>query len=125
MSGYPSDISDESWSEINKIFAPEYKVGRHRTIDRREILNGIFYVLKTGIPWEYMPHDLPNWKICYNHFRRWDKDGSLEAAQDILRRLVRLRQGRNMAPSAAIIDSRSVVIAEKKVAAVGLMPVKK
>lgn len=105
---YPSDLSDAQW-EILAPFIPEPgTVSPREPISRREIVNGILYVLRTGCSWRQMPHDLPNGKTVYHYFRRWKRDGTWETAMNSLRRTVRTQMGRDPEPSAAIIDSQSI-----------------
>ena len=68
---YPSDLTDEEWQVIEPLLPGPCKVGARRRIDRREIVNGILYVNRTGCQWRAMPHDLPNWNTVYGIFRRW------------------------------------------------------
>jgi putative transposase len=83
-----------------------------RPTDRREVLNAIQYVVRTGCQWRQLPRDFPNWKTVDNTFWRWRLDGVWERVHDVLRGRVRRAAGRNATPSAAIIDSQSVRSAE-------------
>src|SRR5438093_13439225 len=76
--------------------------------DRREIVNAIRYKLRTGCPWEYLPHDLPPWKSVSDYFYLWRDDGTWERLNDFLRKQVRKAEGRHANPSVGIIDSQSV-----------------
>jgi transposase len=78
-------------------------------VSRREIMNAILYVLKNGIPWRAMPHDLPHWSTVYPYFRQWQKEGVWEKAVQALVRRDREREGR----SALVMDSQSVKTTEK------------
>jgi len=105
---YPSDLTDAQW-ELLAPFIPEPGPESPREpVTRREIVNGILYVLRTGCSWRQMPHDLPNGKTVYHYFRRWKLDGTWEKAMTHLRRAVRTQMGRDPEPSAAIIDSQSI-----------------
>src|SRR5712691_8826264 len=105
---YPSDLTDAQW-EILAPFIPEPSPEATReTISRREIVNGILYLLRTGCSWRQMPHDLPNGKTVYHYFRLWSLDGTWEKAMTALRKQVRIKGGRSPEPSAAIIDSQSI-----------------
>ena len=84
------------------------KTGRKFRISRREILNAILYKVKTGCQWAALPHDLPNHKTVYTYFTWWTLDGTLDAILTALREAVRVQEGRDPTPSAAIIDSQSV-----------------
>ncbi len=110
---YPSDLTDAQWEEIVPLL-PSPKPGGHpRTVDLREIINGILYVLRGGIPWRMLPHDLPPWGTVWWYFRTWRRDGTWERVHEALRPKVREAEGREPTPSAAIIDSQSVKTTEK------------
>jgi putative transposase len=105
---YPTDLNDSEW-DVLKQYMPEAKAtGRPREVDLREVLNGIFYVLKTGCPWRYLPKNFPKWGTVFDYFRQWKKDGTIERIHTALREKVREEAERNVQPSAAIIDSQSV-----------------
>jgi transposase len=105
---YPSDLTDAQW-EVLAPFIPEpSKDATLPTIPRREIVNGILYVLRTGASWRQMPHDLPNGKTVHFYFRLWSKQGIWKQAMDALRPQARREMGREAEPSAAIIDSQSI-----------------
>jgi transposase len=105
---YPSDVTDAQ-REILEPLIPEPAAWSPREpIARREIVNGIFYALRTGCSWRQMPHDLPNGKTVYYYFRLWKLDGTWEKAMTALRKQVRAQMGRDEEPSAAIIDSQSI-----------------
>lgn len=76
------------------------------------MLNGIFYLVRGGIPWRYMPHDLPPWGTVHFFYRQWHLDGTWEKIREVMRTRVRHREGRKKSPSAAIVDSQSVKTAE-------------
>ena len=112
---YPTDLSEKEWS-ILKPLVPKPKsgpAGGRPAVDRREIINGIRYILRSGCAWRLMPHDLPNWGTCYSYFRKWKLDGTWERIHSRLRGDVRVRAGRIRQPSAGIIDSQSVKTTDK------------
>ena len=110
---YPSDLNDTEW-EVLKTYIPEpLQGGRPSEHSRREIVNGILYVLRTGCGWEYLPHDLPPWKTVYDYFRQWKQAGVWEKANVALTRQSRAAQKREESPSLAIIDTQSVQTTEK------------
>ena len=74
----------------------------------REIVNAILYVCRTGIPWEYLPHDFPPYKTVYDYYAKWEADGTTETLHDLFRQQVRVAKGRTPTPTAAIIDSQSM-----------------
>ncbi len=110
---YPSDLTDAQWAVLEPLLPPPKPTGRPRVVDRRELVNAILYVLRTGCPWRHLPHDLPKWSTVQSCFRRWRLDGTWERVHDALREQVRERAGRARAPSAAIVDSQSVKTTEK------------
>jgi putative transposase len=87
----------------------------------REVVNDIFYVLRTGCGWEMLPHDLPPYSTVYHYFRRWQKTGVWQQMNTALRQRLRQEQGRNPQPSAAIADSQSVKMTEKRGKSTDLM----
>ena len=111
---YPSDLTDEQWELLSPLLPEAKPGGRPRSVDLREILNAILYVLRSGCSWRMIPHDLPPWQTAYKYFRRWSDDGTWERVHDSLRPLVREDEGRSPTPTAAIIDSQSVKTTEKK-----------
>lgn len=106
--GYPSDLSNSEWAIISLLVPEPKTTGRYATISRRALLNAMFYVTKTGCGWEWLPSDFPHWKTVYHYFRLWRLTGLWEAIHTVLREMLRQALGRNLQPSAAIIDSQSV-----------------
>jgi putative transposase len=74
----------------------------------REILDAIFYILRSGCAWRLLPHDFPPWKTIHHYFRTWRLDGTWERVNAALRKRVRVRMGRDPEPSAGVVDSQSV-----------------
>jgi len=110
---YPSNLSDAEWECLQQHFPSESSRGRPRTHSLREICNAIFYVLRTGCPWRYLPCNFPPWQAVYYHFRRFRLKGSWHQLYTALRVAERERVGRNAQPSAAIMDSHSVKTVEE------------
>ena len=110
---YPSDLNDAQWKVIEPLIPPAKPGGRPRTVNMREICNGIWYVLRSGCAWRLMPHDLPVWSTAYDYFRKFRLSGVWQRIHDALRSMVRQDDGRQASPSAAIIDSQSVKSTEK------------
>jgi putative transposase len=105
---YPTDLTDTAWHIIAPLLPASDKPGRPRKYSWRDILNAVFYVLRTGCPWRCLPHDLPNWKTAYHYLRAWRQDGTWKRLHDRLRERLRVAVGREAQPSAGIIDSQSV-----------------
>ena len=105
---YPTDLTDAQWALLEPLLPPAKPGGRPRAVDLRAIVNAILYVTRTGVPWEYRPHDFPKWQTVYAYHRLWLDEGVWEAINDALRRLVRVKERREPEPTAAIIDSPSV-----------------
>ncbi|MET4702448.1 transposase [Constrictibacter sp. MBR-5] len=110
---YPSDMSDAEWALVAPLIPPAKRGGRKRTVDVREVLNGIFYVLWTGCQWQALPKDLPPKSTVHGYFDLWDWDGTLERIHHALYVRERERQGREASPSAAIVDSQTARGASK------------
>lgn len=109
---YPSDLSDEQWRVVAPVFREA--CGRSGRLPRRELLSAIFYVLRTGCQWRYLPKSYPKWASVYSAFRRWSLNGVWDKVVEALRVQVRYAQGRtNALPSAAVIDTQSVKTSEK------------
>lgn len=105
---YTSDMTDAEWELIGYCFPKPSKLGRPRKHDLREVLNAIFYVVKTACQWRNLPRDFAPWGTVYSYFRAWKRNGLWERIHTQLRGHVREVAGRKRDPSAAIIDSQSV-----------------
>ncbi len=110
---YPTDLTDAQWTRLARLIPAAKPGGRHRSVDMREVLNGIFYHVRGGASWRMLPHDLPPWGTVHYYYRRFRRDGTWTQINDILRDHVRLSAGREAEPTAAIIDSQSVKTTEK------------
>ena len=110
---YPSDLTDAEWALVEPLIPPAKRGGRRRSVNLREVLNAIFYVLSTGCQWNALPKDLPPESTVYDYLDLWDWDGTLERIHHTLYVAVREREGREASPTAAIIDSQSVKGAQK------------
>jgi len=110
---YPSDLSDEQWLLLEPMLPPPEQFGRRRSIDLRQICNALFYVLRTGCAWRYLPQDYPCWQTVYYYFRLWRNCEWFADLNDKLRRRLRSQQGRDENASAGIVDSQSVKTSEE------------
>jgi putative transposase len=109
---YPTDLTDEEWDQIKSLVpvpkSGKGKKGRPIKLDRRQLVNGIFYVVRAGCAWRLLPKDFGPWSTVYGYFRTWCRDWTWRFIHDTLRDCVRKNAGRKVAPTAAIIDSQSV-----------------
>lgn len=110
---YPSDLTDDEWALAKSEIPGAKRGGNKRTVDMREVLNGMMYVLSTGCQWRAIPKDLPPRSTVNHYFCRWQDDGTLDRLHHALYVLCREQAGREASPTAAIIDSQSVKGAEK------------
>ena len=104
---YTSDVTAKQWNQIKGFFEQKRVFGRPLKYDRREMVNAIFYVTKSGCQWRMLPNDFPPWQVVYYYFQMWNRDGTWEQVLDILNEKDRLRQGRERKPSYGIVDSQS------------------
>jgi putative transposase len=105
---YDSDINDREWECLKPFVKQKDGLGRKRTVDIREIVNGLCYLTRTGCQWRLLPHDLPKWYHVTYYFYKWRDDGTLEHINDCLREDIRIEVGKEAEPSLAIMDSQSV-----------------
>ena len=112
---YPTDLTSLQWDNIEHLFprpADPRKGGRPRTYDRKDIVDAVFYLARTGASWRMLPHDFPPWKTVSYYFYTWRDAGVWERVHDALRAEVRAAAGKEPTPSLAIIDSQSVKTTE-------------
>jgi len=105
---YPSDLTDAQWALLEPLIPARAEDATHVAYERREIVNAILYVLRSGCPFWLMPHDLPAWGRVYWYVRMWRNEGVWDAVLHSLRKQVRRKLGREAEPSAAVIDSQSI-----------------
>ena len=110
---YPSDLTDDEWALIEPLIPPAKRGGGKRTVNLREVVNGLMYVLSTGCQWRAIPKDLPPRSTVHGYFDLWGWDGTLDRIHHALYVKCREKAGREGSPTAAIIDSQSVKGAEK------------
>ena len=108
---YPTDVTDRQWEILCKLLPPRKTRGR-RPIDRRWVLNAIFYVVRSGCQWRMLPRDFPCWSTVYGVLRQWIRDGVWQRINAALAKQVRKSEGKKPTPTAAIIDSQSIRTAE-------------
>jgi putative transposase len=107
MTRYPTDLSDAEWDYLES-HLPTQRVGaRPRIHSPRTVLDGIFYVLRSGCPWRLLPRDFPPWRTVYHYFRAWRLNGTWEQIHSAVRERLRIRLGRDPHPSAGVVDSQS------------------
>jgi transposase len=110
---YPSDLTEEEWAAVAPEIPPAKPGGNKRTVDIRNVLNGLMYLLSTGCQWDAIPKDLPPKSTVRDYFDRWSDDRTLERIHHTLYMKCRELAGREVSPTAAVIDSQSVKSAEK------------
>ena len=109
---FPSDLTDAQWRLIEPML-PKSKSGtsdggRPRSVDLRNIVNGILYLNRTGCQWRMLPPTFGPWSTVHDYYRKWRCDGTWKTVHDKLREKVRRKAGRKPTPSAGILDSQSV-----------------
>ena len=110
---YPSDLTDDEWALVAPLIPPAKRGGRRRSVDVREVLNGLLYVLSTGCQWRYVPKDLPPRSTLFGYFDLWTWQGVIDRIHHAIYVQCREHLQREASPTACIIDSQSVKSAEK------------
>ena len=110
---YSNDLTDKEWALLAPFIPLAQPGGRPRSTDMREVLNAIFYILRGGCAWRLLPHEFPKWQTVYHYQRAWRKAGLWEQVHSVLRERLRELAGREVQPSACIIDSQSVKTTER------------
>jgi len=110
---YPSDLTDAEWSHVAPLIPPARRGGNKRTVDVREVVNGLMYILGTGCQWRAIPKDLPPRSTLHDYFELWEWDGTLGRIHHALYAKCREQVSREASPTAASIDSQSVKSGEK------------
>lgn len=105
---YPSDVTDEEWAFVAPYLTLMRQDAPQREHPLREVFNGLRYAVRAGEAWRMMPNDLPPWDIVYQQTRRWMTAGVFEAMTQDLRRILRVLEGRDEEPTAAVFDSRTL-----------------
>src|SRR4029450_836506 len=108
-----TDLTDPEWEHLKRLVPVVKPGGRPPKHKRREILNGIFYAVRSGSAWKLLPHDLPPWRTIYHYFWLWRRDGTWQKIHARIRASVRQPAGRHPEPSGAVIDSQSVRTSEQ------------
>ena len=111
---FPSNLTDPEWAVLAPLIPQASPGGRPRKTDMRQAMNAIFYLLRTGCPWRYLPRDdFPPRSTVYNIFRKFQANGTWDAIWAELYGLLREREGREASPTAAVMDSQTLKSAEK------------
>ena len=110
---YPSDLTDAEWALIGPLIPPGKRGGRRRSVNLREVINGLLYVLETGCQWRHLPKDFPPKSTVHSYLQLWAWDGTLEKVHHHLYVACREQVGKEASPTAAIIDSKTVKSGEK------------
>ena len=110
---YPSDLSDYEYEIIESYIPKAKQGGRPRTVNVRSVMNGIFYLLKTGCQWRMLPREYSPWGTVHYYFRQWRLSGDWNKIHKVLRKQVRVSVGKNEHSSVGIIDSQSIKTTQK------------
>lgn len=105
---YPSDLTDQQWKLIKDLIPIARSGGRRRETNIREVINAIYYLVRSGCPWRHLPHDFPHWRTVYDYFYKWKAQGVWQRLHDKLAQSVRIYEKRESEPSELIADSQSV-----------------
>jgi transposase len=105
---YPTDLTDEEWSQIEPLLPKPAKTGRRRTVDLREVVNAIRYLARSGCGWRMLPKDFPPWQTVYWWFRRFVRRLLFRTIHNVALMVDRERVGREASPSAGVLDSQSI-----------------
>jgi putative transposase len=109
---YPSDLTDAQWERLEPFLPSASPTGRPRKVSLRDILDGYWYLLRTGCSWRMIPHDLPSWSTIYSQVSRWKTAGIWQKIHESIRVESRIEEGRPTEPSAAALDSQTVKSAD-------------
>ena len=120
MLRYPTDLTDDEWSLVAPLIPPAKRGGNKRTVDVRDVVNGLMHVLGTGCQWAALPKDLPPRSTVRDCFARWNWDGTLGRMHHALYVQCREQAGREASPTVGIIDSQGVKGAGKGGARTGM-----
>jgi putative transposase len=113
---YPTDLSDKEWALIQHLVAEAQPGGRPEAYPKRESLNAIFSLRRSGCSWRLLPHDLPSWRMVYHYFRPWRQDGTWRLMHDLLRGAIPVAAGKHRQPSAGILASQEEILTPYRVA---------
>jgi len=105
---YATNLTDTEWEVLAPLLPSPAPTGRPLIHALRTILDAIFYQLRTGGAWRFLPQEWPPWQTVYHYFRTWRRDGTRERIHTVLRETLRIHLGRDPLPSAGSIDSQSV-----------------
>jgi transposase len=109
---YPTHLNDTEWAQIAQYLPKAKTTGRPRQYSWREVLNGIFYMVKNGCVWRALPHDLPPWETVYGYFRKFQKMSMWEELNRVIRERVRQKANKEVEASLMILDSQTAKSAE-------------
>lgn len=105
---YPTDLTDEEWSLIEPLMPGNSPTGRKRTVDFREIINALRYLVRSGCGWRLLPKSFPPWQTVYWWFRQFLRRLLFQTIHDVALMLDRERTGREASPTAGVVDSQTV-----------------
>ena len=107
---YPTDLTDNQWNLIEGLVPKAKTGGRPRTLEMRDVINGVLYIVVTGAQWRMLPREYPCWQSVYRYYREWRINGDWQRMHDTLRAALRKQEGRHKHPTAGSLDSQSVKV---------------
>ena len=109
---YPTDLSEQEWAKLETLL-PTMRMGRPRKYSHRQMLNALFYLLRSGCSWRLLPKEMPPWQAVYAYFRKLEREGVWIRINDALREMMRVHLNREPEASTLVADSQSVKTTEK------------
>jgi transposase len=104
----PTDVTVDEWALVTPYLTLMDAAAPRRRYELRVVFNALRGMVRAGAPWRMLPHEFPPWPAVYQQTQRWLAAGYFAALADDLRALLRVADGRHEAPSAVILDARTL-----------------